>query len=639
MPPIQPIQSLVESIIRHRRLYTAGTPEISDLDYDQLETQLYALAPHHPLLQAVGTAPTQEEGKIFHRMPMLSLAKTYALEDLRTWAEGRPVVGTWKIDGVSLSLLYEKGRLLQAKTRGDGQWGENATEKAIWIPECLSVLPAGDTWEIRGELYCTESSFSHLLLEMERLGLEVPTSPRNIVAGILGRKQHVSLARFFSFFAFDAIKGADTRPFATETEKYQWLQHQGFSTPFHETLSTDIEMPAFIEKVRMQAAEGEIPIDGVVFTLDEAALQETLGATSHHPRYKLAFKWQGEVAVSTIVEILWATSRLGVVTPVARIEPVTLSGAQISNVTLHNAAHVQAFHLKAGDRIEIIRSGEVIPKFLRVVTSQSGETSLPTACPSCQQSLVFDDIRLCCTHLDCPAQAMGRILNWIRCVDIEDLSEKRLQALMDRGLVRSISDLYRLTLADFLSLPLTKEKMASKLLAHVQKTRRLSYAQFLTGLGIGGMGAVSWEKIGAVYPTVEALQEATAEGLAAIKGFAEKTAQQIVSGLQDRREEIAQLQALGMEIESPIPSVAKEGPLSGQSFVLTGTLSRPRKEIETAIQQAGGRVVSAVSGSLTALIVEDPTSKSTKANAARTLHIPMWTEVDLWKKLGKEITG
>lgn len=628
------LPQLVEEILRHRRLYTAGTPEIADAAYDALELRLQTLAPDHPILQRVG-AEVGIEGKVEHHIPMLSLAKTYEVDALFEWAQDRPVVGTWKIDGVSLSLVYQDGALVQAKTRGDGQWGEDVTHKVAWILDCHPRLPAtapiGEL-EIRGEVYCSEESFSHLLLEMEQLGLEPPSNPRNIVAGILGRKQHLSLARFFSFFAFDGLFPAGSAPFFTETAKYDQLQAWGFTTPFHETLRGTSEITAFLSKVREQSTEQDVGIDGAVLALDDLSLQESLGATSHHPRYKLAFKWQGESAVSRICGIVWATSRLGIVTPVAQIDPVQLSGATISNVTLHNAAYVKGFHLKVGDRIELVRSGEVIPKFLRVVESHVGECSVPMQCPSCHSALRFDEVRLLCENATCVAQQFGLLLNWIRCVGIDDLSEKRLQQLMDHGLVQTIADLYRLRKEDLLQLPLTQEKMATKILANIDKTRSLSTAKFLSGLGIGGMGIVSWEKVLLLYPTLAALQAASEAELAAIKGFAEKSAQQIVAGLQQRKGDIEALLAAGLQLHTAQRRTVT-GPLLGQSFVITGTLTRPRQEIESAILAAGGKVASKVTSKTTALILEDLASTSSKAQEARALGIPLWREVDLWAQI------
>jgi DNA ligase (NAD+) len=348
----------------------------------------------------------------------------------------------------------------------------------------------------------------------------------------------------------------------------------------------------------------------------------------------MSFKWQGQTATSVIREVTWATSRLGIVTPVAVIEPVTLSGAVITNVTLHNAAHVQAFDLKAGDQIEIVRSGEVIPKFLQVVEAAQGTAKLPKVCPSCQSDLVFDDVRLKCPNSEtCPAQQLGSILNWIRAAEIDDLSEKRLAALMSAGLVRNMVDLYHLQLEDFFKIPQTKEKMAAKLFKNIDKSRHLPLARFLSGLGIEGAGVTTWEKLLNEAPNLKALLALTPEQIEAIEGFAEKTAEQIANGLQSKKPLIDALLAAGVKPEAAA-TIASDGPLIGKQLVITGSLSRPRAEIERVIKAAGGKVASAVSSVTHAVITEDPTSTSSKMQKARKLGIPVWSEADLQRQLG-----
>ncbi|NBQ52202.1 MAG: hypothetical protein EBU49_01290, partial [Proteobacteria bacterium] len=502
----QRITELAHAIMHHKKAYYSGKPEISDAAYDALEDELKSLSPDHPVLQVVGAGV--EAGttlapsgvvvrKVEHRTPMLSLDKTYDLSDLHHWVGGRPVVGTLKVDGNSLSVVYEGGRLVLAKTRGNGRVGEDVTEKAIWISDIPRILPDGMDAEVRGEIYCTEGNFLRLADEMVQIGLDRPTNPRNIVAGLLGRKAHFELARYFSFFAFDFIPGNGKSPrFKAEVEKFKWLGKVGFSLPHPKRLSDSGEIESYLDYVKGLIEEDEIGLDGAVFSYDDLALHEELGMTAHHPRYKMSFKWQGQTAVSVITEISWATSRLGIVTPVAVIEPVYLSGASITNITLHNAAHVKAYNLKPGDRIEIVRSGEVIPKFLGVVEAAAGDFRWPGNCPECGTPLVSDGIRLKCPNeTGCPAQRLGAILNWIRCAEIDDLNEKRLLPLMDAGLVKSIADLYRLQEKDFLIIPQTRDKMAAKLFKNIQSAKELPLASFLNGLGIEGAGRTTWEKL------------------------------------------------------------------------------------------------------------------------------------------------
>lgn len=622
------IALLAESILHHKRVYYAGKPEISDAAYDKLEQRLRALAPDHPVLSLIGSTAELETGvKAKHARPMLSLEKTYEEADLIAWADGRPLVATAKIDGVSLSLIYEKGRLVLAKTRGNGRIGEDVTAKAMWVADCLPELSQALDCEVRGELVCYSTQFDKLAQEMEHLGLERPTNPRNIVAGILGRKQHGELARYFHFFAFEWIAEV---PLKTEGERFAFLEREGFTLPPWCMVRTNGDITAFVASMKTLWQEGSLGIDGAVFTFDDLALHASLGETSHHPRYKLSLKWAGEVGESIIRQIHWATSRLGNVTPVAWIDPIPLSGATISQVTLHNAAHVQAFQLKVGDRIEIVRSGEVIPKFLRVVHPGPGNVDVPSLCSACSRMLTFDGVRLQCTNNTCPAQVAGAILNWIQCAEIYDMSEKRLQSLIEHGMVKEIADLYRLTVEDFLQLPLTKEKMANKLVANIATSRSLPLPRFLAGLGIAGMGVTSWEALLETFSSLDALRNASEEAIANVDGFAAKTAGQIYSGLQERSPEIDRLLEVGIKPEfAPANANPSDRPLAGKTFVITGSLEQPRKDVIAAIKKAGGKVVGAISAQVDALIIADPASTSTKARDARALGVPLWSESDL----------
>lgn len=631
---------LVEEIRKHRRLYEAGKPQISDEEFDRLEARLIALAPEHPALTEVGAGKSMASNKVKHLVPMLSLAKTYTLKDLESWQEGREVVAADKIDGVSISLIYKHGKLAQAKTRGDGMVGEDVTEKIRWVKSCPKEIEAWDdanieTIEIRGELFCRFEDFNALAEEMQKRGLEKPSSPRNIVAGVLGRKENIDLAQHFKFIAFDASYENGTTSFATEMEKLKWLKSVGFKLA-HPTLCHNItEIQAHID-ARI-AAEVDYGMDGIVFTYNEIRLHKMRGFTSHHPRFRIAFKWQGQTAITTIQEIHWSTSRLGIVTPVARIQPVELSGALISNVTLHNAQHVLKETLKAGDEIEIIRSGEIIPKFLRLVKAHAGKSVLPTHCPSCKEKLEFDSIRLICpNHKDCPAQQSGFILNWIRCSGIEDLSDRRLDDLQEIHGIDHPAALYELTKDDFLELPKTKQKMAEKLYGNIQASKKIPLLDFLCGLGIRGIGKSHWQNLLDVFPTLKKILELDEQTIidSKIKGLGENNAVQVAQGLRTRKKDIDRLLAVGVKPQSYQPrEISTSHPLQGKIFVISGALSKSREAVAADIKAVGGRVSSAVSSKTTALITNDPSENSSKILAAKNLGIPFWDEKKLYEAI------
>ena len=628
------VKELANRILMHKRLYYAGSPEISDAEYDKMEELLRKVSPSHPVLNVVGIeTPGSASAKVEHSVPMLSLAKTYVEDDVFSWMAENSIVGTYKIDGNSLSLVYSGGKLSLAKTRGNGRVGENVTEKINWVSDCVPSLRENVDYEVRGELYCSETFFIELAEEMAKRSLEKPTNPRNIVAGVLGRKSHVDLASYFNFYAFDVLNLEGDSPFETEVEKYRWLEKEGFRVPPYKHIKTNQKITEFLKEARDYMEDGDVGIDGVVFAYDDVNLHRELGSTSHHPRFKLSFKWAGETATSVVNKITWATSRLGIVTPVAVIEPVYLSGANITNITLHNASHVIAYNLKAGDEIEIIRSGEVIPKFLRVVKETKGEHELPTKCNSCDSLLEKDDVRLFCPNVDgCPAQRLGTIINWIKAAEIDDLSEKRLIAMIELGLVESAPDLYQLSIDDFLKLPLTKQKMAEKLYGNIQKSKQITLARFLTGLGIQGTGRNTWELILAVHPSLKAVRALKEDQIISIKGFAEKLANQIVSQLETKAKLIEELLSVGVSPSDFEVKTTDGLVFAGMTFVITGTLSKPRAEIQKIIKENGGAVVGSVSKNTSVLITNDADSGSSKAKKAKQLNVTIWSELELEKE-------
>ena len=624
------VAQLAAKIEAHRIAYARGEPQLSDFEYDALEEQLRQLDPQHPLLQKAGIEVTAA-AKAVHAVPMLSLQKTYRTRELLSWVGAREIVGTLKIDGNSLSLVYQHGKLQVAKTRGDGQRGENVTAKSEYIDAVPANIADNRHLEVRGELYCDTAKFYTLAAEMEALALPRPLSPRNVVAGLLGRKEHHQLVRHFSFTACDLLYYDDSAVLVTEMDKLASLTALGFVLPQPQLLTSPAAIEAYLEQVREKIATDEIPLDGAVFSFNSLAYARELGNTTHHPRSRLAFKWQGETAVARIDNIVWDTSRFGIVTPVAEIEPVFLNNASIRRVTLHNFANVKLYKLKRGTTIKIVRSGEVIPKFLAVVQEGEGELAIPSTCPSCATTLQDDGVRLLCPNNDCPAQRLRALLNWVRCAEIRDLSEKRLAAMMELGLVKSIPDLYRLTQDDLLRVPLTGERLARKLHAAITASKKLPAARLLSGLGIRGGGRATWNALLQVAPTIEALLALSAAEISVIDGFAEKSAQQIYQGLQTRRTLLNELLALGVEVIVPPTLPSHDQPQ--QKYVISGALSQPRAFYQALIEKHGATMATSVSAQTTAVVTANLESNSSKVKAARKLNVPLISEQELLLRL------
>jgi DNA ligase (NAD+) len=617
------INVLAELILKHKALYYQGHPEITDSDYDKLEDELKSLDPENSALKVVGST-TSASDKIKHDKKMLSLEKTYLLEDLLAWKGTEDVISTMKLDGVSCSLVFEKGNLLLAKTRGDGTFGENILPKVMWINTIPKLISRKNKIEIRGELYCDEESFFHLSNEMVSLGLDKPTSQRNIVAGLMGRKDNLEFCRYIKFMAFDYISDEFLE---TEEEKFNKLSSCGFSIPeitIHQDSKTIIET---IDRAREFMSEGDYQIDGLVFTYNKMSHHEEMGETTHHPRYKMAYKFQGESKTTLLKEIIWSVSRNGILTPVGEIEPVELSGAMISRVTLHNYGMVLQNNLKSGDEIEIIRSGEVIPKFLSVIKSSDNKFVIPATCPSCQQKVEIEDIRIYCRNVSCPGKNKEVILNFIQKIGIEDLSSKRLEELMNAQLVKSVGDIYRLTAEDLMKIDKVKDKLSTKLIESIQKTKKVDLIVFLSALGISGGAFSKCEKVvRAGYDSIEKIKNLTLEQLIPIESFAEKSATDFLSSLRDKHALIDELCDCGFQFTV---EKTRQTELSGQKICITGALTEKRPVIEERIRESGGIVVSSVSKNTNILVTNETDPTSSKFKKALELKIKIISEADL----------
>lgn len=624
------IQELEKLILSHKELYYRGEATISDEAYDKLEIELKKLDKENPILKLVGHMQLDSSGKVPHQKKMLSLDKTYVEKDLLSWVGKEPVLSVLKIDGSSCSLIYKDGHLQMAKTRGDGQFGENITKKAMFISEVPKAIPYEGEIEVRGEIFCVEKKFFELSKAMEDLGLEKPTSQRNIVAGLLGRKENINLSSFLSFRAFDLI---GEEKFTKESAKLEKLKKLGFLLPEYDVHKNAGEIEKKIQQTKEFMVNGDYLIDGLVFVYEDLKLHEELGETSHHPRYKIAFKFQGDTKTTIINEIEWGVSRNGILTPVALVEPVDLSGASISRVTLHNFGLVQNFELKSGDLIEIIRSGEVIPKFLGVVKKSDQHFTYPESCPSCGSKLKVQDIWLFCENEKCPSKVKEEILNYIKKAGIDDVSDKRLDEMMSKGLVELIPDLYKLQIEHFLLLDKVKDKLASKMFENIQKTKEQTLSQFISAIGVEGVSLAKSEKIIAQgYNTLEKIMDLSLDKMLAIEGFAEKSSDAFLNSMHKKEKLIKELLSLGIKVKADEVSTG-EGPLSGQKFCITGELSSPRTDFEKLIKQNGGVMVSSVSKNTSFLITNETDGSSSKFVKAKSLGVPIISEKQLLKKI------
>lgn len=617
------IKLLESEVLKHKRLYYQGKKEIEDEKYDLLENELKKLDPKNPLLSMIGSDFFSGE-KIKHNKKMLSLDKKYEVSELISWRDNQELIGMFKVDGSSCSLIFQEGKFKLAKTRGDGEFGENITPSCMYVPSIKKIVEDKEEIEIRGEVYCKKSRFIELCEEMERRNLPIPKSPRNVVAGILGRKDHIDLAQFLDFLAFDYII---EKNFKYELDKIELLKKNGFELPFVKVIENEQELKNFLNETVDFINNGDFLIDGAVFVINNVENQLELGYTGHHPKYKMAFKFQSEGTKTILNNIEWQISRFGVYTPVGIVEPVYLDGATINKVTLHNLKTVKLFNLKKGDEIKIVRSGEVIPKFLEVIKPSNNELEVPEKCYFCENKLIEEEVRLICDNKDCTGRHGGYILNFIKKIGIEDLSEKRLEPMMDQGMIEYIPDIYRLTKEQLLTLPKTKEKLANKILENIEKSKKVNIIKFLSSLNfVGGAKKNTELLLEEGYDSFDKIFELTEEDLLSIKGFAKKKASDFINSLNENKELINELLELGFKVEFP----KKEGnSLSGLIFCITGdvNIASNRKALETLIKNYGGKTSSSVSSKTNYLICNEK-SNSSKYKKAEELGIQILTEED-----------
>lgn len=626
------VKELEDQIIYHKNLYYQGKAKISDEDYDRLEDELSSLFPESPVLKMVGSV-LPKSNKVKHDKKMLSLEKTYDPEKLKSWIEERPVISTFKYDGSACSLIYEDGLLTNAKTRGDGQAGEGILPKVLYIKDIPKRISNQTTLEVRGEIYCKEDDFIDLSKEMEKLGLERPSSLRNIVAGILGRKDQHELSRYLSFTAFELISN---EKFTFEEEKFNLLAKYKFPLPDYALCENWKMVEIQIKKCQTFFNEGDFLVDGLVLTYNQCNLAEELGETSHHPKHKIAFKFQGESKTTKINNIEWNISRNGRCTPVAIVEPVELSGAVVSRVTLHHYGIVEAFQLKNEDKIEIVRSGEVIPKFLRVVESSNEKFLALQDCPSCKSTLVIDEHWLKCINPKCPQRQEQEILYFLKTMGIEEISEMRVKEMMKMGLVKEIPDFFYLKKEDFLTLDKVKDKLANKFYEQIQNAKSSELVKLIQALGIEGLGETKVQKvIDNGYNTLEKISELKLEDIEKIDGFAEKSSLAIIDGLKEKRNLLNKLLKAGI-VTKNLTQEKLSSNLRNLKFCITGTLSRPREQIASEIKKHSGIIQDTVNKETNYLVTNDTQSSSSKFQKAQKLGVKIITEVDLTKLLQQQ---
>ncbi|HMU34417.1 MAG TPA: NAD-dependent DNA ligase LigA [Pyrinomonadaceae bacterium] len=643
----QEIEKLRAEIERHNDLYYQNdAPEISDFEFDQLLERLRALEAEHPEL-ITPDSPTQRVGgkadslrPFEHKVPLMSLDNSYDLDDLRAFterceklADGRKLeyFAELKIDGLSVSLHYEKGILAVGATRGDGRTGDEVTQNVRTIRSIPLKLKADapEHAEVRGEVYLSRSRFKKINEELEMQGEKTFANPRNCASGTLRMLDSAVVAsRRLEMFPYDAYSGT-RKMFATHEEVFLWCEKNGFTVNPHRRLCANFEeLAAFISEIEKIRDELDYEIDGVVVKVNSTALQDDFGATTKAPRWAIAYKYAARQATTKLLDIGIQVGRTGALTPVAHLEPVLLAGTTVSRASLHNEDEIARLDLKIGDHVLIEKSGEIIPQVLSVVAAKrdgsESEFVFPNICPVCG----FDAVRpegeavRRCTNPVCPAKVKARILYFSsrKAMDIEGLGEVLTDTLVDSGRIKDVADLYTLTVEDIASLERMAEKSGTNLIEQVEASKSRGLQRLLYGLDIRHVGERYAKILANHFRDIDKLAAASVEELDDIPEIGLAVAESVFDWFRNEhnRDVLERLRTAGviMQIDESTTASLDER-FVGKTFVLTGKLENyTRDEAAKLIEERGGRVSSSVSKKTDFVVAgSDAGSKLTKAEA------------------------
>jgi DNA ligase (NAD+) len=631
-------------------------------ELQELETAHPELLTADSPTQRIGGAPAEGFTSVAHRIGLLSLDNAFSLEELEAWygrllkvldrtpEPGAPLpqlamVGELKIDGNALALSYEHGVLVRAATRGDGERGEEITAnvRTIQSVPLRLQLDQPPAWlEVRGEALIPDGTFAAINAEREARGEALFANPRNACAGTLRQLDpRVVAARRLDFFAYtlhlpddwQAATGDPARP-ASQWESLQWLQAAGFKVnPNAELLPSLAAVEGFFAQWEEGRRQLPYATDGVVVKLNDLRLQADAGFTQKAPRWAIALKYAAEEAPSKLLRLACQVGRTGVITPVAEFEPVPLAGTTVSRATLHNADRLAELDLHAGDTIVVRKAGEIIPEVVRVLPelrpAGAARLQLPHVCPECGSELVREEGEAAtrCVNSSCPAILRGALRHWVSkgALDVDGLGSKLIEQLVDRGLVGSIADLYRLDAALLASLERMGAKSAENLVAALDASKQQPWNRQLYGLGIHHVGEVNAKALAQAFPSATDLATAAAqtpELITAVFGIGEQIAESLQQWFATPANQrlLEQLEALGFSLAaSAAEPQAGDGaaPLQGQTFVLTGTLpSLSRRQAQELIEAAGGKVTGSVSKKTSYVVAgSEAGSKLTKAES------------------------
>src|SRR5262245_3100242 len=667
MPAVKDLEKKAESmrakIVHHEYLYyVLDNPEISDAEFDQLMNQLKKLEAEHPDLitpdsptQRVGGKPREGFQKVPHSSPMLSLDNTYSEEELRAWEKrvhelsGRQdidYVCELKLDGMSLALRYEDGRLIRGITRGDGSVGEDVTLNVRTVRSIPLSIPKDKlkkagiplTFEVRGEMLMPLAAFRRMNEEREQKGLSQFANPRNATAGTVRQLEpSITAERRLDYFPYILL--AEGRTLLDRHWKtLDALETAGFKVNPRRVLAKNFnEVWAFIREWEEKRETLPYEIDGIVVKVDRTALQQELGFTGKAPRWAIAYKYAARSGVTKVDEITVQVGRTGKLTPVANLQPVPIGGTTVSRATLHNMDEIEGLGVKIGDWVEVERCGDVIPKVTRVIEDKNHPRGhkrfhMPEKCPVCGTKIVRTEgeVDYRCVNANCPAKLRESILHFAsrHVMNIEGMGDALVNQLTDRGMVKNVADIYAITKADLLSLERMGDKSAQNVLNEIEASKKLPLERVIFGLGIRFVGERTAQFLAEHFGSMDALMKAEEEELQDVDEVGPRIAKSIAEFFAEprNRELISRLREAGLNL---VGTKKERGTaLAGQTFVITGTLSNySRDEAKKLIEDAGGKVAGSVSKKTNYLLAGS--DAGSKLDKAKELGIPIIGEQDI----------
>jgi len=624
------IESLRDKIRYHESLYyVLDSPEISDAEFDKLMQQLKQLETEHPDLitsdsptQRVGGKPREGFVKVPHSSPMLSLDNTYSEEELRGWERrvhelsGRSDVDyvcELKLDGMSLALIYEKGKLVRGVTRGDGSVGEDVTLNVRTVRSIPLLIPAEKLkkaaipadFEVRGELLMPTASFKKINEEREREGLPTFANPRNFTAGTVRQlDSNITAQRRLDYFPYMLLRNGRTY-FDRHSKTLGALDAAGFKVNQNRKLVSSMdEVWSFIQQWEAKRDSLPYEIDGIVVKVDRTTLQDELGFTGKAPRWAIAYKYAARAGITKLENVRWQVGRTGKLTPVAELVPVSIGGTMVRNATLHNMDEIERLGVKIGDWLQVERGGDVIPKVAKVVDDKDhsrgeGDIEVPDNCPVCGTKVMRTEgeVDYRCVNANCPAKLLGTILHFASrgVMNIDGMGDALVAQLTDRGLVKNVADIYKLTKENLLSLERMGEKSAQNILDEIENSKRLPLERVIYGLGIRFVGERTAEFLAEHFGSMDALEHASVEELQNVDEVGPRIAESIAEffSIPANRKLVERLREAKLTLTGEKKQRGTK--LAGKTFVLTGTLPRfTRDEAKKMIEDAGGKVTGSV---------------------------------------------